>query len=339
MKIAACLRSMVPGGAGLVLALAAFAGCRTVETQAPSVAPTIEDMALAERAIEAARRAEGTPGQEMANMLMREWPYARVRRLKGEQPATAKELEDARAYVRDVTETILEKGPGWPVLEQVEIPFASEAPRIDGKVNEPVWQRAGIFRETFPFNQAEAVPRPANVWRVLWDETHLYFAFECADEDIVAPVMQRDEAVFNDDCVEMFILPEFRLGVYWEVVVSPSGSIFDGLQAKKFQGWGCLPGPEQDVAGLQIGYTVDGTLNHPGDVDRGYVVEVAVPFRELPTYTRGNKPQPGDTLHFMLVRIDRTRGEFQPYAFQPLLNWGHNVWNHARAVLVKQTQP
>ena len=43
----------------------------------------------------------------------------------------------------------------------------------------------------------------------------------------------------------------------------------------------------------------------------------------------------GDFLNFMRVRNGE---QFQPYAFQPLLSWGHNIWNHATPELVETPQ-
>ena len=57
------------------------------------------------------------------------------------------------------------------------------------------------------------------------------------------------------------------------------------------------------------------------------------PFSQLPGYSRCG-PSPGDTLNFMLVRLDRSRGVLTAYAYQPLLGWGHNIWNHAQMELI-----
>lgn len=119
----------------------------------------------------------------------------------------------------------------------------------------------------------------------------------------------------------MFILPDIRFRTFWEIVVSPSGSIFDSVECKKAQLWGSDLDPSQNMNGLKTGITVRGTLNNPGDTDQGYTVEIAVPFKELPGYTRTG-PKTGDRLHFMLVRLDRQGKTMTPYAFQPLLGWG-----------------
>jgi hypothetical protein len=131
------------------------------------------------------------------------------------------------------------------------------------------------------------------------------------------------------------VVPEFREGLYWELVVSPSGSVFDALHAKRFQHWGGDRRPGERLSGLKTGCAMRGKENGREGKDAGYRVEVAVPFREIPSYTRGNPPQVGDVLRLMLVRLDKNGEGFKVYAFQPLLSWGHNIWNYARLELVK----
>ncbi len=112
---------------------------------------------------------------------------------------------------------------------------------------------------------------------------------------------------------------------------------FDCADTNIFKGWGGLARAGENVAGLRIGTDIRGTPNQPGDVDEGYSVEIAVPFRELPTYTRGNRPEAGDRLNVMLVWLDRYAEKgMDVYGFQPLLSWGHNIWNHAPLELVKR---
>jgi hypothetical protein len=126
----------------------------------------------------------------------------------------------------------------------------------------------------------------------------------------------------------MFILPEFRFRTYWEIVIAPNGSVFDSVECKDVNKWGCNLDPPQNLTGMKHAQTVRGTLNQSDDEDEGYTVEVAVPFAELPGYSRC-APKARQRLHFMLVRLDRSNGQFKAYAFRPLQAWGHNIWNHA----------
>ena len=307
------------------------------QTNAGFAVPSADDKALVERAVAAAQKAFGTPAQEVANAIssdMRIVGFLRI--LTGERAATPPELNQARNEIANELR-LLDQAPTWPRPALVHIPYARTKPRIDGKLDDPVWKDALTFRGLYLFEQTNHVDQPSNACYVAWDEDNLYFAFACADTNIVAPPMKRDADVFSYDCVEMFILPDYRLGMYWEIDVSPSGCLFDALNAKRFTGFGLVDRPEENMAGLLTAARIGNGRELASSVvgDKGYVVEVAVPFKELPTYTRGNKPQPGDALNFMLVRLDRNGDAFDCYAVVPLLVWGHNIWNHIPAVLVR----
>jgi len=317
----------------LLNALAAGAAENKPANQ-PAAEATEADKALAARVERAIAAAEGTPGQEAANVMRSGWVKNLLPVLKGE---TQGNLALAR---REFSGAVggAEKGPTWPRPKPVHAPRAAAPPRIDGVLDDPAWATAATFTGMHPFNETTKVDSPKTVWKVMWDEKHLYFGFECADADILAPRMKRDDHVYFHDCVEMFILPEWRSKAYWEIVISPSGMLFDGLHSKMDQEFGCVSRPFEDVKGLRFQCRVDGTVGDSTDTDKGYCVEVAVPFDQLPGYTRGNKPAAGQVLHFMLVRLDKNGEKMIPYAFQPLLNWGHNIWNHAELRLVDKAK-
>lgn len=315
----------------VVLAPIVLTGCLLLSSCSR---PTADDRRLAEKAEAAVKLAWGTPANEIANMIMYDNQRDLIPMLKGEVKSTAKELDFARHQIAAVT-AVCEGGPTWPRPPRFIVPRALTAPKIDGKTDEPVWQSAAVFRTIYPFNKREAASGPATTIRVLWNEQYLFFAFECADRDVQAAPVERDGPVWDWDCVEIFLLPEFDTGLYWEINTTPAGSIYDALNAKKFKGWAGLARPELTVEGMQTAYSVNGTINRSDDQDVGYTVEIAVPFRQIPSYTRGNPPHPGDLLHMMLIRIDRNADGTTAYAFTPLLNWGHNIWNHAPVELGK----
>ncbi len=312
-----------------VLAPIVLTGCLSLSS---GPGPTPDDRHLAEQAESAVKLAWGTPANEIANMITYDNQRDLIPMLKGEVKSTPEQLDFARRQITAVT-GVCEDGPAWPRPPRFIIPRALTAPVIDGKTDEPVWRNAAVFQTIYPLNKREPAPGPETTIRVLWDEHYLFFAFECSDRDIKAAAVERDGPVWNWDCVEVFLLPEFEAGLYWEINITPAGSIYDALNAKKFKGWGGLARPELTVEGLQTAGSVNGTLNQSDDRDVGYTIEIAVPFRRIPSYTRGNPPHPGDTLHLMLIRIDRNAEDKTAYAFTPLLNWGHNIWNHAPAEL------
>lgn len=288
---------------------------------------------------EGLRAAEDTPGQEPANYLRTGDMLKIVEAIKTGQMPEPWRLDSIRRQTLQAF-----SGRTWPKPPSVAVPHVATPPVIDGNLDEAAWAAAVTFTNSYPFNETNVATECHTTYRILWDTNALYFAFDCADADVVAPVQPRDDPVYRDDCVEMFILPEPRLRTYWELIVSPSSCIFDSLQSKKPNEWGPVMDPTQNIEGLRIGVKVRGTPNDSTDRDQGYSVELAVPFNQLPGFARST-PTPGSTLSLMLVRLDRnntlsttngvtsTNSVFKCYAFTPLLSWGHNIWNHSTLTL------
>jgi len=299
----------------------------------PKLLPTAEDQQLAERTRALIDQAGTTPGREAANFLRNGWPKHMVSILSSTEPVEEPRLEQARKVVRDLSDTVA-KGLDWPKPMTVTVPRVATAPTIDG-VLEPSWQQAATFTKQYQFNSDQAATdAPPTTYRVMYDQDNLYFAFEVSDPNILAPEIERDGHVYNHDCVELFIQSEPDLPLYWEIVISPVGSIYDALNAKHLDNWGGIAYVERDVQGLRHAIVVNGTANNPEVTDIGYVVEIAVPFNQLPGYTRGNAPAAGDQLRFLMIRFNRaSEDKISYYCFQPLLSWGHNIWNYATMVL------
>lgn len=327
-----------PFAAILVLAtLSLVTGCSTPPRVAAPLGGTPEQKALAARADDAIRSAADNPGREFANRLRTatypEW--LRFFKCEGPQPVCA--WPTLPAAMTDIARLCsqAESGADWPRPPLARVPRVAAPPVIDGKLDDPAWTSAIAWSGVHRFNEKPLLANPKTTWKIAWDDQYLYFAFDCEDSDIIAPLRKRDDPVYNDDCVEMFILPDFRFRTYWEVVIAPGGSIFDSVECKNIDTWGLSLDPAQNLDGMKVGIQIRGTLNQPGDTDQGYTVEVAIPFRELPGYTRTG-PKTGDRLHFMLVRLDRQGKDFNCYAYQPLLAWGHNLWNHGQMELVEK---
>lgn len=317
----------------LPIVVLCLAGCRTAPKEPEYETITPEDKFLAARADAVIKEVEGTPGQEQANFL-RTPPRDRwIKELRGETPAKKGSLgwprKDIACNIR-----VASMGPDWPRPPLARVPFAAQAPKIDGRLDDPAWAKALTYHKTYLFNTKVEGNSPKTTWKLMWDDKYLYVAFDCVDVDIVSAKRRRDEAVYEDDCVEMMILPDFRFRAYWELIIGPSDSIYDSIQCKDPIRWGSSRREQETIAGLKYGIQLRGTLNKSDDKDEGYSVEIAVPFDQLPGYSRCG-PKPGDKLWFILVRLDKTGKKMLPYAYQPLLSWGHNIWNHAQMELVK----
>jgi hypothetical protein len=201
---------------------------------------------------------------------------------------------------------------------------------IDGRLDEAAWCRAKLL--TMRFERLKvSQDEPATV-RLLWDDKFLYAAFEVPDTDIISPFFERDEPVWQNDCVELFVVPDRQSGAYWEIEISPTGALYDALCTKYLDRWGSDMKIEKSLTGLQIGRALHGTPNQSDDRDEGYTVEVAIPFGQLPGLTRA--PRRGDELYGLFGHVNRDgAGPTTSLAQVPYASWFHNIWMYQPIVL------
>ena len=146
---------------------------------------------------------------------------------------------------------------------------------IDGALTEPGW--ATVDWQT-GFTQAEATApaeTPAAVqtrFKVLCDATTAYVAVQCDEprpEVVKAAAPWRDGAVWQDDCVEIFLDPAGEGRYYHQVMVNSRGQIYDCYGADY---------------GIVKSKLWNGAVSAAGQVDaaaKQWTVEVAIPFGTL----------------------------------------------------------
>ncbi|MFH1075053.1 MAG: carbohydrate-binding family 9-like protein [Candidatus Firestonebacteria bacterium] len=122
----------------------------------------------------------------------------------------------------------------------------SEAPAIDGKIDEKVWKKCKPATN-FVFNFEEELSKkkslegklkdlqgtPASQQTTVWlcyDNNNLYAAFKCEDANpskIRAAVQGADGNVYLDDCVELFLDSENTKNSYYHIVMNSLGISYD----------------------------------------------------------------------------------------------------------------
>lgn len=216
------------------------------------------------------------------------------------------------------SKTVQEKPPiAHAVVYRTHAPL-----RIDGELDEPDWQVA----QKLVLSDIKGRSAPQTIARLLWDSTYLYIAFECADDDVWATKNKRDEFLWEEEVVEVFIDPDGDGRNYYELQVNPLNAQTDLLipdpvegvkDAKRNAKWDC--------AGWLSAVKVRGTVNRRDDKDIGWTVEMAIPLSELLRQTL-NAPSSGTEWRINLYRIERPRGrEKEPL----LLSWSKCiVWFH-----------
>jgi hypothetical protein len=160
-------------------------------------------------------------------------------------------------------------------LPSAAVPQTSSLLTIDGRLDEPVWQ---VAVELSPFVRAPDGPAAADRVRarLLWSRQYLYIGFDVRDPLLVSQFTQRDDPIYTQDAVEVFLDEDGDGKDYYEFEVSPSGVLFDVALSEPRKG---EPGA-YTAAEFRAAVVPDGTVND--DVpDRGYTVEIQIPFVAL----------------------------------------------------------
>jgi Carbohydrate family 9 binding domain-like len=176
---------------------------------------------------------------------------------------------------------------------------------IDGKLDEPGWI-AAPWSDAFIDIEGDRRPRPRFRTRVkmLWDDEYFHVAAEMEEPDVWATLTARDSVIFHDNDFEIFVDPDGDTHAYYELEVNALGTPWDLMLVKPYRDGGPAI-TAWDIAGLQIGIDVRGTVNRPGDRDEGWTVEIAMPWKALlEAAPDRRRPRPGDRWRLNFSRVE-----------------------------------
>lgn len=215
-------------------------------------------------------------------------------------------------------------------------------PALNGRLDDLAWataQRSPRFVDMVDGSPGLYDTRAA----MLWDDAALYVGFWIEEPYPSALLAERDAILFTENDVELFIegedcyyeLEVNALGTRYEVLfgwrdAAGPGSRFDipeldprTTRALTFGGDDDRSGltfwrgghprglrwawPDWDLPGLEMAVNVDGALNDPRVVSRGWIVELAVPWSGL-RLVAGSRPLPprsGDVWRMFLGRFQK----------------------------------
>jgi len=229
---------------------------------------------------------------------------------------------------------------------------------VDGNLNKVEWKNAN-WSKRFS-DMVTGQPGMYNTQAaILWNETHLYIAFIAEEPFVEAKLTERDSIIFLENDLEVFIDGG---DCYYELEVNAANTVYEvffiwkdaytrgskfdipafdvhQMQAYTFGGdydrsgasfWkGTHPRGIRwaftnfDMPGLQTAVYVDGTINNNTDIDKGWHLEIAIPWDSLQLLANGKAipPANGDTWNIFLGR------------FQKLMAGGNEILPHPAMVL------
>ena len=183
---------------------------------------------------------------------------------------------------------------------------------VDGRLDEPAWGEAPVA--DLALVDSGGAPKQRTEARLLWDDDYLYVAFQCEDADIWGVTTERDQAIYEQEVVEVFLDADCDGHGYVEIEVSPLNAVLDLfmlLRDGRRRGlW------DWDSDGLLTAVVVDGDPTRRGTPDRSWTVEMAIPMSDFMTAPH-LPPRPGDVWHLNLYRIDRAEWGDEYCAWSP----------------------
>jgi hypothetical protein len=213
---------------------------------------------------------------------------------------------------------------------------------VDGNINKTVWQNA-VWSRRF----VDMVTGHAGMYNtqtaMLWNDDYLHIAFKAEEPFVEATLTERDSIVFLENDLEVFIEGK---DCYYELEVNAANTIYEVFfiwkdaylkggrfdtaqfdvhhpQAYTFGGdydrsgasfWkGTHPRGIRwaftnfDMPGLQTAVQVEGTLNNNTDIDKGWTLEIAIPWNSLRILDdeRCMPPKHGDVWNMFLGRFEK----------------------------------
>jgi len=197
-------------------------------------------------------------------------------------------------------------------LPRLRVPRIEEELEADGALDEPAWRRAarsGAFVNTMTGRRL-AFRTEA---RVLWTTDALWVGFDSGDRDLHSTFQNRDDSLWEQDAVEVFLDPGGDGRDYYELQVSPRNVVFDSLLPRYRRN------RNEWNSNMETGVRLDGTLNtDEGDEtrDRGWTAEMRIPWSDL-THAPSSPPAVGDVWRANLFRMEWHEGAVSGAAWSP----------------------
>ena len=223
-----------------------------------------------------------------------------------------------------------------PPVKKWECLRTSEPIVIDGRLDDPAWQRAQWSEPFGVISDGSVTPLETRV-ALLWDDDYLYVGYKVEDSDIRGTMTGFNDHIYmNDEDVEFFFEGD---GYYYEIGLNPVNKGYqirwtwveqlvkeqrfaeieelfkcaDYLYyiARDGEQLGRHADLNYQLPGLKHAIVIDGAVNCPEVRDKGWTVELALPWSGLREIGGGRElpPRPGDSFRMTAYRAHHYREE------------------------------
>ena len=243
-------------------------------------------------------------------------------------------FDRAPGYSYPVDKTPYEPKPHKP--RQYVVYRTVDSISVDGLLHEKSWANAEWTNKFDHILSVRGYTKPflATRAKMLWDSDRLYLAAVMEEPNLVGhAIPPRDTVVCVDNDLEIFIDTDGDAQNYIELQFNVLGSVQDIFFRKEYQRGGIPMGwpqhlydrpysPPWELEGLRAAVHTEGSINYPLDTDRGWTLEVSIPWKSL----RAASPKAEmDDREGSCLRIGFSRVEYPwPGDVWPIADWGKN---------------
>lgn len=177
---------------------------------------------------------------------------------------------------------------------------------IDGIPNEKAWQDIPWSQEFIDIEGDKKPTYKTNV-KMLWDENYYYIMAKMEEPHVWATLKQRDTIIFYNNDIEVFIDPDGDTHNYFEIEVNALNTVWELFVTKPYRELDQPVLNDWNITGLKTAVHIDGTLNNSNDTDKGWTVEMAIPWKTFrKSYFEDNVPRN----NFWRVNFSRVNWDF-----------------------------
>jgi hypothetical protein len=139
---------------------------------------------------------------------------------------------------------------------------------------------------------------------MLWDDDNLYIGAEMEEPHVRATLTEHDSVIFRDNDFEVFLDPDGDGTMYSELEINAFNTTWDLLLVKPYRAGG-PPVDGFELKGLKSAVHIDGKINDPSHLDKGWTLEIAIPWKSL-TQIAGcpSPPKDGDQWRINFSRVE-----------------------------------
>ena len=182
--------------------------------------------------------------------------------------------------------------------------YAKKPPMIDGKIGKREWKSVPWSDNYVDIEgDQKPMPRLATRMKMMWNEDTLYILADMEEPHLWATLTDYDAIIFQDHDFEIFIDPDDDGNEYIEIEINALGTIMDLHMGKPYSRGGPMD-MAWNTVGMRSAVGLNGTLNRNDDIDKGWVVECAIPFSSMSKGEKKYKPTPEKPWRINFSRVE-----------------------------------